>query len=333
MAEIAKRIKAFFLLLTIRRFGDEWLFLGAGIATGLFALAASFARGSWVLDLFSNFFPQYFLGLLVCACGLLYLRRWRLALLLAPFALLCVCKLAPLYVPAASTAHDNAQKFKLIAFNVHSSNGERAPSLAFLERENPDFIVVTEFNDAWAATLAPLMARYKTALLEPSSDNFGIALYSRYAGRVKMVRAKDEFGLAMPFIDVALPSGRALRFLGVHSLVPKGAPWAEARNRCLLQCAELCKDAKGPALMAGDFNMTPFSPYFSDISRAGDLRSAAQGRGLAFTWPSASYLPLKVFSMQIDHCLISKEISVLSYELGPDLGSDHLPLIVEFAVR
>jgi len=35
----------------------------------------------------------------------------------------------------------------------------------------------------------------------------------------------------------------------------------------------------------------------------------------------------------IDHCLVSSELAVVNHEVGPDLGSDHFPVLVTLACR
>jgi endonuclease/exonuclease/phosphatase (EEP) superfamily protein YafD len=37
-------------------------------------------------------------------------------------------------------------------------------------------------------------------------------------------------------------------------------------------------------------------------------------------------------SVPIDHCLVSPEITILDRRLGPAVGSDHYPLIVDFII-
>jgi endonuclease/exonuclease/phosphatase (EEP) superfamily protein YafD len=42
---------------------------------------------------------------------------------------------------------------------------------------------------------------------------------------------------------------------------------------------------------------------------------------------------LPVLRIPIDHCLVSSELVVLEHTVGPDIGSDHYPLLVTLAVR
>jgi len=34
----------------------------------------------------------------------------------------------------------------------------------------------------------------------------------------------------------------------------------------------------------------------------------------------------------LDNCLVSEEVAVAGRRVGPDIGSDHLPLVVDFAL-
>jgi endonuclease/exonuclease/phosphatase family metal-dependent hydrolase len=84
----------------------------------------------------------------------------------------------------------------------------------------------------------------------------------------------------------------------------------------------------GQAIVAGDFNMPVESViYRKDWS---DCRNAfsSVGRGFGYT------RILRRFSVRIDHVLTCGEgwTPVRAF-IGPDLGSDHLPLIVDLKRR
>jgi len=39
-----------------------------------------------------------------------------------------------------------------------------------------------------------------------------------------------------------------------------------------------------------------------------------------------------VHRVAIDHCLVSPEIAIRDRHIGPDVGSDHFPVVLDFAL-
>jgi endonuclease/exonuclease/phosphatase (EEP) superfamily protein YafD len=81
-------------------------------------------------------------------------------------------------------------------------------------------------------------------------------------------------------------------------------------------------------ILFGDLNVTPWSPYFADLLKHGGLKDTSQGRGLFGSWPS--WLP--GLRIPLDHCLTSPAILVADKRLGPKVGSDHLPMMIDLIV-
>ena len=75
--------------------------------------------------------------------------------------------------------------------------------------------------------------------------------------------------------------------------------------------------------------MTPWSPYYKGMIRESGLKNARQGYGVKATW---SGIPSPVAMLPLDHVLLSPEFAVRDFRVGPDIGSDHRPLVVEVAV-
>jgi endonuclease/exonuclease/phosphatase (EEP) superfamily protein YafD len=59
------------------------------------------------------------------------------------------------------------------------------------------------------------------------------------------------------------------------------------------------------------------------------LKNSRRGFGILPTWPT--FLPL--LSIPIDHFLLSPEFAVLKTGQGPNIGSDHVPLITELMLQ
>jgi endonuclease/exonuclease/phosphatase (EEP) superfamily protein YafD len=83
-------------------------------------------------------------------------------------------------------------------------------------------------------------------------------------------------------------------------------------------------EVPGAVLLAGDFNMPPESAvYRGDWSRYTDAFSAA-GFGFGYTWFG------RYHGLRIDHILADPGWRCLSCRVGPDVGSDHRPLVAEW---
>ena len=84
----------------------------------------------------------------------------------------------------------------------------------------------------------------------------------------------------------------------------------------------------GPKILLGDLNITPWSYFFGRLLRTANLRDPSVGIGFKTTWPVGQIL----LRIPIDHCLVSPEIAVEDRRVGTDVGSDHFPLVVDFAL-
>ena len=82
----------------------------------------------------------------------------------------------------------------------------------------------------------------------------------------------------------------------------------------------------GSRLVIGDMNRTAGSPYFRDFLNETGLRDSRLGFGRQPSWPV--WLPYRI---TIDHAFLSPDLAVVDRRLGPDIGSDHRPFILDVA--
>lgn len=101
------------------------------------------------------------------------------------------------------------------------------------------------------------------------------------------------------------------------------------RNEQLTALAQFVTDIRGPIVLLGDLNTSPWSFFFRRLLEQSGLRDSAKGYGVQPTWPSF-FRPARI---PIDHCLHSPDMVVTDRRVGEAFGSDHLPLIVELAFR
>jgi endonuclease/exonuclease/phosphatase (EEP) superfamily protein YafD len=83
-----------------------------------------------------------------------------------------------------------------------------------------------------------------------------------------------------------------------------------------------------PALLVGDLNLTMFSPEYRRFTKDLHLKNARKGFGPLGTWPA--WVPFA--RLPLDHCLVQGDLAVVNCMVGPDIGSDHLPIIVDLHV-
>jgi len=301
---------------------------GLLIAGGVFLAAltaAGFGSGWWRLfELACHFRVQYFFGLAVIAPALALCKRHRFAAGAGAFAALNLIDLVPLYVPARPAAERTPQTLRVMALNVRTSNPHHDRVRAVIRAEDPDIVLLMETDDRWIAALDELRATYPHRITKPRRDNFGIALFSK----LPFERAESvEFGDAgVPSVVAVLSAGgAAFTVIGTHPLPPSSSWGSERRNRQFAAVAEYVWTADTPVLLLGDLNVTRFSAHFGRLLRDSGLCDSSRGRGFQPTWPA--HRPL--FSIPIDHALHSDEIRVVDRRVGPAVGSDHYPLIVD----
>lgn len=85
----------------------------------------------------------------------------------------------------------------------------------------------------------------------------------------------------------------------------------------------------GPKIVVGDLNTSPLAASFRRFVAESGLVDAAQGFGWQATWPAALGQPLRI---RLDHVLHSRDLGVAHFAVGPRIGSDHLPIVVDLTL-
>lgn len=281
----------------------------------------------WVFELTSHFRLHLVLVLGALATIWAVKRRWRLTAICVTTAALNALLVLLLLWPKDEVAATAGPQLRLVALNVHTENERSDLVLKFLQNANADAILLMEVNERWMTGLKSLHTDYPQVIAEPREDNFGIAMFSRLP---LTNRAVVEFGKAeVPSITATIMvGGQNIFLLGTHPLPPGSAENARLRNEQLKEIAARIRRCALPAIVLGDLNCTPWSPYFSELLHDGGLKNTSQGRGLFGSWPA--WLPFVRISL--DHCLVTPSIHVINKQLGPQVGSDHLPLVIDLQI-
>jgi endonuclease/exonuclease/phosphatase (EEP) superfamily protein YafD len=284
------------------------------------------ARHSWHLELACHFRVQYFWllfgGFLVFA----FTRHKYLAIVSLALAMTNLVLIVPLYFGPAPRA-DTGPPLRAMSFNVHYLNRNYGATLELILKELPDFVLLLEVTPEWAKALEFLKPEYPYQHVMAYESSTGLAFYSRH--EIKDLRVYESPGYGLPTIVVGLetPGGR-LTFVGTHPASPRSASGFELRNSQLEQVGQLASVVRGPVILMGDLNTTSWSPFFQELLSKSKLLDSRRGFGVEPSWP---WLPGALFRIPIDHCLVSESVSVLDRRIGPEVGSDHRPVFIDFA--
>lgn len=308
------------------RFGG--VLTAAATLAAVVSLAGFFGQYAWWLDIWSHFRVQYFAGFAVLGLCYSFGKRKRLAVAALCLAAINAVPVIAFLLPPASRAADTGDAFRAIFVNVNTQAGDPGKVISFIEREDPDIVVLAEIDDAWVAALERLFEHYAVRAIEPRRDNFGIALLSRNEA---VSTAIVYYGQAkVPTLVATLLLGnRLLTLIATHPLPPAGSLYSALRDEQLDLIGRAVRAIEGPVLLLGDLNVTPWSYHYRALLGESGLQNSSQGRGLYATWPTFAW-PLL---MPLDHALHSEEIVILDKRVGPAVGSDHYPIIVDFAVE
>lgn len=306
--------------------GWHWAVLGLLVLT----FGGFLGRLGWLFDLSSHFRLQYLvLAALLAGVGL-YVRKWPAT---AAFAVCLLANLAVIlpYYRGPTPPPPWEPVYRALLFNIACDNTSYGEVRELLRAVRPDFFVICELTPSWERELEPLREYYPHAALRPApkdDDGFGIGIYSRIPMRDAQIQQLDGIGWPSAVATLSLAEG-PLKLIGTHAPPPSNPRDASKRNAQMLAVAQRAASSGGHVLLLGDLNCTSWSPAFADLLHEGKLRDSRYGFGLQPSWPTMNPL----LRITIDHCLVSPQIVVHKRWIGPDLGSDHFPVIVEFSLR
>jgi endonuclease/exonuclease/phosphatase (EEP) superfamily protein YafD len=317
--------------------GCSWAYVL--VVLGLWALLSA-AGDRWWLATAVMYGPRWIwavpLGLLIPAAVLTRPRLLGPALLLA--ALVVVGPVmgfrVPWPVPAGASAAPGPGAFALRVLTCNTGGGGFRPgALAeLIAATGPDLVAVQEGS-----------VRSLPGGTFPAGWQLRTTVASRYPIRAVEKLAPNVFG-GYGFItrfDLETPGG-LLHFFNLHLetvrdglealLWHKSRPWRAApaiaanlavRARESAAASAWVRQVSGPVLIAGDFNMPTDSAIYRQCWSPFVNAFSAAGLGFGYTKFTSWH------GIRIDHILAGPHWRCSRAWVGPDVGSDHRPVLAE----
>jgi endonuclease/exonuclease/phosphatase (EEP) superfamily protein YafD len=297
------------------------------------AIACSIGGWSFWPERLAHFQIQYWLGATLLAITV-QLLRFRDPALIALFCwALLSANIFTWYLPTGGAT----QPFVKIMFaNVWETNRNPDPILAQVRAEHPDLAVFVEVNERWRKQLDSLQD-----IFPYSRDNKrGEVLYSKIdLTGVEIVAEQPSYVRTLTMRNIQ-QQGKKFTLVITHPSSPATPTEFAKRNAHLQALAPALDKLSDNLIVVGDFNSTPWSPYYRQFVDKARLVNAQQGFGLAPTWTSLAVRKLPgwlqpFLSVPIDHIFTrsgSLKMRSTSFHAGADIGSDHVPIVAEIGL-
>ena len=297
------------------------------VALAVVSLAAFLGRWIWWLDVLANFRAQYVVALAILGL-IVTLSKWRkTGYALLAVALVNLVVVLPLYVGSPAEASVDASSLRVMSFNLLSTNESYSDVIEYVDTIDPDLVFLHEASRPWEVALESAGLDYQIIRARSDELIFGTLVLVRGGGAEAV---SYGFAASSPrAVEVTYtPEGWdvPISALGTHPLAPTDEKRADLRDAQIGFAGQWASGQTGAFLVAGDFNSTPWSWPFRRLMGMGELLNSQSGFGLQPSFPSTSNLLLRV---PIDHLLHSPALEVTDRQLGPSLGSDHFPLLVD----
>lgn len=302
------------------------------IAISLLTVLGFFGLSSYLLDLTTHFHFQYAIGYVILA-GIFLLYREPILTVFATLGLIVqLTFLLPYYFQpdAQATELDQATEVRLLFSNINYATTDFAPLVKEVQSYHPELLGVVELPQDHYDTLVSALPEYPYHYHIPGRARLGLALFSKIefvADPIVQYWADDRFPSIIAQIRDE-ETNQTLTIVIVHPPPPITSDYETARNAIFTGIANFAKTQTNPVVVAGDFNSTSWSPAFQDLLSDQALVDSRNNQGLQPSWPSQ--LP-KMLRIPIDHVLVSRQVTVLRRQLLPSVGSDHLPVLVDFS--
>ncbi len=297
------------------------------VALAIVSLAAFLGRWVWWLDVLANFRAQYVVVLALLGL-VVVMSRWRkLGYAVLGAAVVNLIAVLPLFVGSPAETRLDSPSLRVMSFNLLSTNESYSDVVDYIKTVSPDVVLLHEASRPWEVAMESAAVGYQ--MIRARSDRliFGTLVLVR-GEAVEAVSfgfaANSPRAVELDFV----PDGwdTTVSILGIHPVAPTDEERAGYRDAQLAFAGQWASSQTGPIVIAGDFNATPWSSPFRRLMASADLVNSQAGFGLQPSFSSRSNLLLRV---PIDHLVHSPHLEVTDRRLGPDLGSDHFPLLVD----
>lgn len=294
------------------------------------------ARMHWFFDLFTHFMIQYAVGGAILALALFCFGQWF-------FGTLClaVCLASTWHIWQAMPMNADPQaqgpRFTVAQYNRFYFNTRDDLLLSWLRENSEKFDVVSvqEITKDAVNMLQAVNDIYPYHFPPHKKGGTDVFLLSKTPIlESELIETENKLcrsALGMR-IKVQGRSGPHVTIYAIHTHTPIGLiPHCKRTQELATMANAIASDTSQNIIFMGDWNITPFSPYFQQTLQTSTLQNGYSERWPAVTWPSKLVLPF--LKIPIDQILFSNSMTLIEKTVPPAMKSDHHPVVASFALK
>jgi vancomycin resistance protein VanJ len=309
------------------RYGFDVSFLLVCLASVL----SFYGQKGWSFDLLACFRIPFIYAFV--AYMVLYALRGAWQRVVVAFVLLGV-QLSQwvFYLPAVSLVKPVPQApvaLTVMQCNVWKKNTQLPELMRTVTKQSPDVLALEEYTEPIHRALnTKLAALYPYHVIRLGEE---MALYSRVPiSNVKVWWTQHDHVLPSPNVESAIVARLAVGQTPVdvvvlHTLSPTQQHRYYHQQFHMAMLEQHNAELAPTAIVMGDMNATPWSWTLRRLIRQLNLLDSEEGTMVVPTWPR--WWPL----LPIDHVLYRGQLAVVKRTVLPPTGSDHSPVVVQFA--
>ncbi len=300
-------------------------FISAGLS-----IAGFFSQNGWWYDLISHFRIQYLFVHIFFLLFFIMIRNKRFILITLFFLLINANQLLPYYLYKPNLEYRNMfmhEKVKILLLNLKAPDKNYTKIMDYIYKVNPDILAMDGVSAEDVSGLNNILIQYQNENHIFSAEGSGMEILSRIP--FKNFQFQYYGRSVYPTIISQLTlNEKVFNFILIHLTPPFNEISFAQRNEEFARIAQENLPQEQNTIVIGNFNTGPWSHWFQDFLKKMHLRNCSLGFGIHPTYPTQ----WPILAVPIDHCLVSKNFSVLNYEQGPDLSLGHYPLVVELGI-
>jgi len=275
--------------------------------------------------------------LLALVIGIILRQRWSI-IWLFPLGINLVIVL-PLCLPPHQNQSPGinapAHTLRILHANLDRQNSHMNWAIEYIDSQTVDVVLLQEITPLWLNQLQNHLQNYQLITAEPRENSHGSALLLPTSPTqpltIKGIQTiyLPEYSQRPLIETIFCLGGTKFVVLSLHITRSRNSgtsAFQQTEFNAVANWSQIQQKAGKQVVLIGDFNTTPWSSRFRQLLKDSDLKNSQQGYGFQTTWLASLPAPLRI---PIDHCLHSQAFTTINRKIGINIGSDHLPLLVE----